>query len=170
MAAAFAPCSGTSSSAVAPTRAAFGQPPLSGLVNATPLQQLRSRSTLREPPADDMVEVCGRRAPLLLDAAAAMAGLRGGSRRHALQTRPLPPTPTLNPAKGIWYLPDAVDALAEPAPVRLRSVHSKQASVIRFSNKSARAVRALWVDFDGHELHWGHGRAVVHAWGCFVHG
>jgi hypothetical protein len=70
----------------------------------------------------------------------------------------------------MWYLPDAVDALAEPTPVRLRSVHSKQASVIRFSNKSARAVRALWVDFDGHEVRWGHGRQWCHAWGCFVHG
>ncbi|GBF97537.1 hypothetical protein Rsub_10460 [Raphidocelis subcapitata] len=110
MAAAPAPCGeGSSAAAATPATPLFCQPPLSGLIADAPLKQLRSRSTLRDPPADDAIEAT-------------------------------------------WYLPDAVNALAEPTPVRLRSVHSKQAGVIRFCNKSARSVRALWVDFDGHEV------------------
>lgn len=42
--------------------------------------------------------------------------------------------------------------LATATPARLRSVRSKVPASIRFVNKSARAVRALWVDFDGNEV------------------
>lgn len=72
--------------------------------------------------------------------------------------------PTTNTNQAVWYeaaaggsaageadhLPEP--RLSAPAPVRLRSVHSKQASVIRFCNKSGRDARALWVDFDGNEV------------------
>lgn len=42
--------------------------------------------------------------------------------------------------------------LAAALQVRLKSMHSKQASQIVFSNKSPFAVRALWLDFEGHEV------------------
>lgn len=45
--------------------------------------------------------------------------------------------------------------------VRLRSIHSKQAAVIVFANKSRHRVRALWVDFKGNEV--SSSTAVAHA-------
>jgi hypothetical protein len=66
----------------------------------------------------------------------------------------LPLSAPTAPVQATWYLADAEGegVLAEPAPARLRSVHSKLASVITFRNTSVRAVRALWVDFDGNEV------------------
>jgi hypothetical protein len=72
--------------------------------------------------------------------------------------------PNKTKQQAVWYeaaaggsAADEAHHLPEPrlsalAPVRLRSVHSKQASVIRFCNKSGRDARALWVDFDGNEV------------------
>ena len=70
-----------------------------------------------------------------------------------MPTRPRPPRPCARTLQAVWYLPDAPEGtLSPPGLVRLRSVHSKEASVIRFANTSSRAVRALWLDFDGHEV------------------
>ncbi|WIA31550.1 hypothetical protein OEZ86_002441 [Tetradesmus obliquus] len=51
-----------------------------------------------------------------------------------------------------WYSPDEPDTMVEPQQVRLKSLHSKAASVIVFTNNSTFPVRALWLDFEGHEV------------------
>ena len=54
--------------------------------------------------------------------------------------------------QAVWYSPDEPDTLVEPQQVALRSIHSKQATVITFTNTSKHRVRALWVDFNGNEV------------------
>ncbi|KAF8070897.1 5-methyltetrahydropteroyltriglutamate--homocysteine methyltransferase [Scenedesmus sp. PABB004] len=68
---------------------------------------------------------------------------------NRLQYRERPATET---EEATWQSPDTPGALVEPCAVRLKSIHSKQASVVVFANKSAFRVRALWLDFQGNEV------------------
>ncbi|KAI8463131.1 MAG: hypothetical protein J3K34DRAFT_527236 [Monoraphidium minutum] len=97
--------------------------------------------------AEDLVEAC----MLLRDPRAAAAAFPPEGPLTELKSRQIyRKRPVGEVEEATWRSEEG--ALADPAPVHLRSVHSTAAAAIKFTNATRRAMRALWVDFDGHEV------------------
>ena len=57
-----------------------------------------------------------------------------------------------NDTEAVSFVPAAAQGCVWPSRLKLVSLRSKQVAKIRFHNLFKGQVRALWMDFDGHEV------------------